>query len=336
MGISFNQLKFIEQNMILLPELNLTVKKGEIVAVQSEHEYIARLFELLSDPQHLKEEAITLPEGGFQNLYVFQQTDGLYKRLTVMQMLRFWCKLYQNQADLEWILKMCELQTCAYKKTGQLTYSEQRRLLFASALIQQAKVTIFEDPSLGLDLQSKHVLHHLLRYLADHDAAVLLFTPTLEEAIRLGNSVYRYSNRGIQELEKDTEEDDNSIPTKATEKKDSNRQIELNKISAKVEDKIILFNPPEIDYIEARDGQTYLFVNHEEFASSHTIKNLDELLHPFGFFRCHRSYLVNLQRVREIMIWSKNSYSLRLDNSSKSTVPLSKGNYSKLKELIHL
>jgi len=334
MVISFNQLKVIEENMVLLPELDLTVIKREIVAVQSEHEYMERLFELFNHPQKLKEEMITLPEGSFQNVYLFQQTDGLYKRLTVMQMLRFWCKLYQNQVDLEWILKMCELQTCVSKKARQLTYSEQRRLLFASALIQQAAVYIFEDPSLGLDLQSKHVLHHLLEYLAEHDAAVLLFTPTLEEAIRLGNSVYRYSNRGIQKLEKDVE--DESFPAKESEKEDTNMQIELNKISAKVEDKIILFHPLEIDYIEARDGQTYLFVNNEEFASSNTIKNLDELLHPIGFFRCHRSYLVNLQRVREIIIWSKSSYSLTLDNSSKSTVPLSKGNYSKLKELIHL
>src|SRR5690625_217345 len=335
MVISFNQLKVIEENMVLLPELDLTVKKREIVAVQSEHEYMECLFDLLNHPQKLKEEMITLPEGGFQNVYLFQQTDGLYKRLTVMQMLRFWCKLYQNQVDLERILKMCELQTCISKKAGQLTYSEQHRLLFASALIQQAAVYIFEDPSLGLDLQSKNVLKHLLEYLAEHDAAFLLFTPTLEEAIRLGNSVYRYSDRGIQELEKDIEEDE-SFTAKEAEKEDTNRQIELNKISAKVEDKIILFNPLEIDYIEARDGQTYLFVNHEEFASSNTIKNLEELLHPFGFFRCHRSYLVNLQRVREIIIWSKNSYSLKLDNSSKSTIPLSKANYGKLKELIQL
>lgn len=331
--ISFNQLKAIKQNKILLPELNLTVQKGEIVAVQSEYEYIEHLFELLNHPQYIKKEAITFTEGGIQNVYLFQQTDGLYKRLTVMQILYFWCKLYQNQANLELVLNLCELQTCVSKKVKQLTYSEQRRLLFASALIQPATVYIFEDPSLGLDLQSKHVLHNLLLYLADHDAAVILFTPTLEEAIRLGDSVYRYSSRGIQQIEQDVEED---ISTKENEKETTSMQIQLDKISAKVEDKIFLFNPLEIDYIEARDGQTFLFVNKEEFASTNTIKALEELLQPLGFFRCHRSYLVNLQRVREIIIWSKNSYSLTLDNLFKSTIPLSKGNYSKLKVLIHL
>lgn len=335
MAISFNRLKKIEKNTVLLPELSLTVQTGEIIAVQCENEYIGHFFELLNQPHQIKKEAITLPEGGFQSVYLFQQTDGLYKRLTVIQMLMFWCKLYQQQADLELILNLCELQTCATKKAKLLTRSEQCRLLFASALIQQAAVYIFEDPSLGLDLQSKHVLHNLLIHLADRGAAVLLFTPTLEEAIRLGHSVYRYSNRGIRQLEQDIEDTEDTVEEKPGEEM-SSIQVQLDKISAKIEDKIILFNPLEIDYIEARDGQTYLFVNDEEFASSNTIKTLEERLEPLGFFRCHRSYLVNLQRVREIIIWSKNSYSLRLDNPPGSTIPLSKGNYSKLKELIHL
>ncbi|CEI82877.1 Transcriptional regulatory protein YpdB [Oceanobacillus oncorhynchi] len=335
MVMSFNKLRKIEQNTVLLPELSLTVQQGDIIAVQCENEYIGRLFSVLNHPDHIKKEAVTLPEGGFQNVYLFQQTDGLYKRLSVKQMLLFWCKLYQHQADLEFVLNVCELQHCAAKKTKQLTLSEQQRLLFASALIQRAEVYIFEDPSLGLDLQSKHVLHNLLFHLADKGAAVVLFTPTLEEAIRLGSSVYRYSERGVQQLEQDIEDAENTAEEEP-EEETTRMQVQLDKISAKIEDKIILFNPLEIDYIEARDGQTYLFVNNEEFASSNTIKSLEDRLQPLGFFRCHRSYLVNLQRVREIIIWSKNSYSLSLDNPSKSTIPLSKGNYSKLKELIHL
>ncbi|WP_040984397.1 LytTR family transcriptional regulator DNA-binding domain-containing protein [Oceanobacillus jeddahense] len=335
MVMSFNKLRKIEQNTVLLPELSLTVQKGDIIAVQCENEYIGRLFALLNHPEHIQKEAITLPKGGFQNVYLFQQTDGLYKRLNVKQMLLFWCKLYRHQADLEFVLNLCELQHCTMKKTKQLTLSEQQRLLFASALIQRAEVYIFEDPSLGLDLQSKHVLHNLLLHLADKGAAVVLFTPTLEEAIRLGDSVYRYSERGVQQLEQDIEDAENMVEEEPEEEITS-MQVQLDKISAKIEDKIILFNPLEIDYIEARDGQTYLFVNNEEFASSNTIKSLEDRLQPLGFFRCHRSYLVNLQRVWEIIIWSKNSYSLSLDNPSKSTIPLSKGNYSKLKELIHL
>ncbi|GAB2546690.1 LytTR family transcriptional regulator DNA-binding domain-containing protein [Gracilibacillus alcaliphilus] len=331
MVFSFNQLSQIEQNTIILPELSLSVAKGEIIAVQTESEYIQRLLDLLNHPHTVKKGMITLPEAGFQAVYMFQQVDGLYKRLTVRQILNFWNRLYQQEVDIEVILNLCELQLCVSKKVKQLTISERRRLLFSLALIQPTEVYIFEDPSHNLDLQSKHVLHNLLIHLAGRGGAVLLFTPTLEEAIRLGDIVYRYSERGTQRMEADGED------TEADqEEEETSAQVPFEKISAKVEDKIILFHPLEIDYIEARDGQTFLFVNNEEFASSNTIKTLEERLQAFGFFRCHRSYLVNLQRVREIIIWSKNSYSLSLDNVSKSTIPLSKGNYSKLKELIQL
>lgn len=334
MVFSFNQLGRIEQNTVLLPELNLTVHKGDVIAVQTENEYVQRLFEQLNDPHTLKSGAITLPDGGFQGVYLFQQTDGLYKRLTVRQMLNFWSRLYQCKVDMEIILNLCELQPCVFKRTKDLTPSEQRRLQFALALIQPAEVYIFEDPSLMLDLQSKHVLSRLLLQLAKKGGAVLLFTPVLEEAIRLGGVVYRYSERGIQKVEEDVQDTEEEADGHRGDL--TNTQVPFEKISAKVEDKIILFHPLEIDYIEARNGQTFLFVNNEEFVSSNTIKTLEERLLPLGFFRCHRSYLVNLQRVREIIIWSKNSYSLSLDNPSKSTIPLSKGNYSKLKELIQL
>ena len=45
---------------------------------------------------------------------------------------------------------------------------------------------------------------------------------------------------------------------------------------------------------------------------------------PFGFFRCHRSYIVNLQKVREVITWTRNSYSLILENKEKTSIPLSK------------
>lgn len=335
MAFSFNHLTKIEGNTVKLPALTLTAKQGDIFAIQSENEYIQRLFAMFNDPKQLKSEMITLPDGGLRNVYLFQRDDGLYQRLTVQQTLTFWCGLYQHHLDLDTLLTLCELHACAYKKIKHLTPSESCRLRLASALIHPADVYLFEDPSLMIDLQSKQVLHTLLLHLAKSGGTVLVFTTTLEDAIRLGQKVYRYNERGLQEIEQEVEATEESYEESPLTDS-SNNQVQLDKVSAKVEDKIFLFNPMEIDYIEAREGQTFLFVNNEEFASSTTIKALEERLQPLGFFRCHRSYLVNLQRVREIIVWSKNSYSLSLDNSSKSTIPLSKGNYSKLKELIHL
>nr|WP_285848822.1 LytTR family DNA-binding domain-containing protein [Solibacillus isronensis] len=42
------------------------------------------------------------------------------------------------------------------------------------------------------------------------------------------------------------------------------------------------------------------------------MSELEKRLHHFRFFRCHRSYIVNLHKAREILTWTCNSYSLSL------------------------
>ncbi|MCR8844647.1 LytTR family transcriptional regulator DNA-binding domain-containing protein [Paenibacillus sp. SC116] len=67
-----------------------------------------------------------------------------------------------------------------------------------------------------------------------------------------------------------------------------------------------------------------------------TLQQLEEKLRVYGFFRCHRSYIVNVQRIREVIIWSRNSYSLILDDDKKSKVPLSKNKYEEMKSVMGL
>ncbi|QJD88366.1 hypothetical protein HH215_26805 [Cohnella herbarum] len=110
--------------------------------------------------------------------------------------------------------------------------------------------------------------------------------------------------------------------------------VRFEKIPTRMNDKIILFNPPEIDYIESGEGQSYLYVNGESFPASFKINELEDRLRSYGFFRCHRSYIVNLQKVREVVTFTRNSYSLVLDDVRKSSVPLSKTKMAELKEMM--
>ncbi|GIP17459.1 transcriptional regulator [Paenibacillus montaniterrae] len=332
MRFALHKLGKIEQNQVLLPELSLSVEAGEIVAVQMEAEYMQTLFALMNDPGLYVSDKIEFSGDSSSSLYLCQREDGLYKRLNARQTLKFWSTLYGADANVEELLALCELNALPLRANKRLTYSEQRRLHFARALIQPASAYLFEDPTYGLDLQSKYIFSAILERISADGGCVLIVTSSLEEAILLGTRVYRFSARGLVLVEEKTGNgnEESEIPESDL------RQVKFEKILAKVEDKIILFNPLEIDYLESRDGQTLLFVNNETFVSSTALKELEIRLVPFGFFRCHRSYLVNLQRVREIIVWSKNSYSLSLDNKAKSTIPLSKGNYAALKQLIHL
>lgn len=98
--------------------------------------------------------------------------------------------------------------------------------------------------------------------------------------------------------------------------------VRFEKIPAKVGDKLILFDPTEIDYIESHEGVANLHVLQGSYACSMSLSDLEARLKGFGFYRCHRSYLVNLQKVREVITWTRNSYSLILDNQTKSSIPL--------------
>ncbi|WP_400242814.1 LytTR family DNA-binding domain-containing protein [Niallia sp. JL1B1071] len=75
-------------------------------------------------------------------------------------------------------------------------------------------------------------------------------------------------------------------------------------------------------------------IDDEYFPTDLTMNELEDKLLKFGFFRCHRSYLVNLQHVSELISYSKNSYTLILRGKPNVKLPLSRNRLEELKQLI--
>jgi ABC-2 type transport system ATP-binding protein len=61
---------------------------------------------------------------------------------------------------------------------------------------------------------------------------------------------------------------------------------------------------------------------------------MEERLSRSGFFRAHRGYLVNLQHVKEVIPFTRNSFSLRLNDPDNTEIPLSKSAASELSDLL--
>ena len=55
------------------------------------------------------------------------------------------------------------------------------------------------------------------------------------------------------------------------------------------------------------------------------IQHLARKVKPRGFFRCHRSYIVNVQRVAKVERFTRNSFNLTLSDVAHSSIPLAKG-----------
>ena len=67
-----------------------------------------------------------------------------------------------------------------------------------------------------------------------------------------------------------------------------------------------------------------------------TLEELQASLDPAQFWRVHRSFLVNVDRIKEVVPWFKSSYQLRMDDKKNTEIPVSRVQTRRLRELLKL
>ena len=266
------------------------------------------------------------------NIPLFDQKDGLYMRLTVEDNVAFFHKWFAHSTTLPEILVQFELHSCAKKPLHTCTESEIRRVYFAKYFMSDAKSMVFIEPIHGVDIKTTQTFIKMLEKMRSHPMPILILVSNMEHALLLGDVPYKLQQNGLNKIEIAEEKEEIA----EEEAPPSTTFDHLFKIPAKVDDKIILFDPLEIDYIESEDGKGKIVINDESYLMDSTLAEIEQKLNVYGFYRCHRSYIVNLQKVREIITWSKNAYSLRIDNSVQSTIPLSRTKIQEIQEKFSL
>jgi len=81
---------------------------------------------------------------------------------------------------------------------------------------------------------------------------------------------------------------------------------------------------------------TLVSTNLEGQSNYRTIEDLQANLDHEVFWRVHRSYLVNINRIKEVVPWFKSSYQLRLDDRKRTEIPVSRVQTRRLRELFKL
>jgi len=74
----------------------------------------------------------------------------------------------------------------------------------------------------------------------------------------------------------------------------------------------------------------------EGHSNCRTLEELLELLDPERFWRAHRSFVVNIHRIQEVVPWFKSSYQLRMDDRRHTEIPVSRAQTKRLRELFNL
>jgi len=67
-----------------------------------------------------------------------------------------------------------------------------------------------------------------------------------------------------------------------------------------------------------------------------TLEELQASLDSELFWRAHRSYLVNIQHIKEVVPWFKSSYMLKMNDKKQSEVPVSRAQTKRLRELFKM
>jgi two-component system LytT family response regulator/two-component system response regulator LytT len=93
----------------------------------------------------------------------------------------------------------------------------------------------------------------------------------------------------------------------------------------------------DLIYATIADGLITLVTTNLEGQSNYrTIEDLQANLDREMFWRVHRSYLVNINRIKEVVPWFKSSYQLRMDDRKHTEVPVSRVQTRRLRELFKL
>ncbi|WP_312802556.1 LytR/AlgR family response regulator transcription factor [Atlantibacter hermannii] len=119
-------------------------------------------------------------------------------------------------------------------------------------------------------------------------------------------------------------------PQNATPATRENATINLVK-----DERIIVTDINDIYYAEAHEKMTFVYTKREAYVMPVNITEFFSRLPEGHFFRCHRSYCVNLNKIREIEPWFNNTYILRLRDLDFQ-VPVSRSRVKEFRQLMRL
>jgi len=112
------------------------------------------------------------------------------------------------------------------------------------------------------------------------------------------------------------------------------------KLLLKAVGRMFLVDQKDVCYASIEDGIiTVVTTGAAGMEGQSNCRTLEELLgslDPNLFWRAHRSYLVNINRIREVIPWFKSSYQLRMDDKKQTEVPVSRAQTRRLRELFGL
>jgi len=159
----------------------------------------------------------------------------------------------------------------------------------------------------------------------DMNAADYIVKPFSENRLRLTVSriIKRVQNKQVS-----------VCPMNSLIKHNLSRHI-INKIPVWKENSIVLIDPEKITYFSMNEKKVIVHTKDNTYTSNSSLTELEKKLENEGFFRCHKSFLVNTDYIEKIVPWFNSTYMIRLKHSTEQ-ISVSRYYTKQLKGILHI
>ena len=117
----------------------------------------------------------------------------------------------------------------------------------------------------------------------------------------------------------------------------ADRQLRRERLAVKVGERFMLVHADEIVHASMADETiTVVTDGHTGTANYRTLEELHAHLDPSVFWRVHRSHLVNINKIKEIVPWFSRNYILRMKDEKSTEIPVSRTQTKRLRDYLKL
>ena len=205
--LSVTNLDFSYRNEKLLRNINFNINEGDFVGItgangsgkstllklilgflkpdRGEINFVSgkKDFTIGYVPQNNHEKSISFPITAYEIISMNVRADG------------------ENSSDekIENALSLVEMNDKKYYDYNKMSGGEQERVMIAKALANEPKILIFDEPTAGLDQESKENLFQLLKHLnSHHKITILVVTHELEFTRDYFNRIFRLESEFVE------------------------------------------------------------------------------------------------------------------------------------------
>lgn len=255
----------------------------------------------------------------------YVSTDRGFDRETVRSYLRLFSRLAGGSVTAGDAMAHFGLAPAARTQVRRLT-AEQRALLnFARMSLFEPEVVFCERPLADVTPSTRGLVTAWMGQVADAGGILITAGEPLREALLMPGTAFYEEDGRLHEAKTAVGEKDEGVEYAGDE-------VRVFKVPARVDGATLLFDPREVDFVESVNRQNFASVRGELYPVTMTLDELESELERFGFFRCHRSYIVNVQKVVKVERFTRNSFNLTLADAAQTQIPLAKGRAEAMRE----